>query len=231
MIEKNYFIGCDISAAHGAIVLLDDHGHLVAWSGFTFKAADGKLPGFTRLIGPGQKDDPNQKEFTRLAAVDGYLRDTIFPWVASLSEGATRGRPLILALEDYAYHGQAGQHSIAQVGGLFRAGIYRAGAGRVLIRMLCPGDIGKMAVDNAHAKKDATGPAIAELFPAECARLPDDSEGDMRDALAVAKIAHAEREVRAGRVTLESLTPGLRRVFIRAAGRQTENLVSRPYVR
>lgn len=232
MNEKNWFLGADISAIHGAVVLLDDTGRLVHWLGYTFKAKDGDLPGFTRLKPPAKGTDKHQGEFIKLDQVAGFMDAQVFPMIREMARGVTEhGHRVILALEDYAYHGRAGQHSIAQVGGIFRRGVYQAGRGDILIRMMCPGDIGKLTVDNGNAKKEQVQPALAAMFPVECSRLPEDTEGDMRDALALAKIARLEREVRAGRLTLEQLEAGPRRLFIRTGGKQDENLVSRPYVK
>lgn len=227
--EPLFFLGCDLSAGHGAFVLLDAVGGLQAWTGFTFKKKDGALPLMTGLPLPAKNTSSNQKEFDRLFAVRRWLDGVALPWIDSLSR-ESHGR-LVVVLEDYAYHGYAGQHAIAQVGGIFRSGLLLAGRGRIQIRMLIPGDVGALAVGNANAAKDCVQPAIAEMFPSECLGLPQDSEGDLRDALALAKIGHAENEVRAGRQSVESLSPGLRRVFLRTSGKQPENLLSRAYVK
>ena len=227
--EPVFFLGADLSAIHGAFVLLDAAGGLQAWTGFTFKKKDGALPLMTALPLPHKDTPTNQKEFEKLFAVRRFMDTVVLPWIKSLCQDS--GGRLVVVLEDYAYHGYAGQHAIAQVGGIFRSGLLDVGQRQIQIRMLIPGDIGKLTCDAANAPKERVQPAIAEMFPVECATLPEDSEGDLRDALALAKIAQAENEVRAGRMSVEGLSPGLRRVFLRTSDKQTENLLSRAYVK
>jgi hypothetical protein len=53
----------------------------------------------------------------------------------------------------------------------------------------------------------------------------------MIDAYVMACIVYLEHEVRAGRVSLESLTEGQRQVFLRVTKAFPENLLARPFLR
>jgi hypothetical protein len=215
--------GIDISANHGAFVALDgDTGNLEAWRAFTFKACDAKhdmhMDRLTTSKGKGQ-----QAGMDRLYEVALWTRQAVRDFGDTSSH---------VAIEDYAFASKtAGQHSVAQVGGVLRSLLMTWGSRKIQIRLHIPGTVNLFVtgtVKNA-GDKQAMRSAVIEAYP-EAAQLPNDSEGDYIDAYILARLLWLELEIRAGRRSLESLTDGQRQVFLRVTKTYPENLLARPFL-
>lgn len=209
------FVGIDISANHGAFVEIDETGLPIRHTAFTFKACDGKLPGVERL--KASKGDKQMMAWSRLWWIG--------QWIARVKANFLTGR--WLCIEDYAFNAKAGGHSVAQVGGLLRYAIMTQG-GPAGVRMHPPGSI-NLYTGCPAGDKTAIRAAVIAMHP-EAAALPQDTEGDLIDAYVMARLMALEFAVRAGRVNLESLTDGQRRIFLRTTKAYPENLLMRPLV-
>lgn len=218
------YYGIDISANHGAIVKLDDRGIVSGFHGFTFKPEGFKLPGYTRLQ-IGKIADKQQAAMSRFFAVCQWLAAVMDVELQALD-------PSYVGIEDYAFAGKAGQHSIAQVGGVLRFLIMLRGLRRHNVRLHPPGTVNLYALGTTKngGDKAAIRDAVLRMHHA-ASYLPEDSEGDMIDAYAMARIVYLEQQVRAGQVSLSDLTDGQRQIFLRVTTAFPENLLARPFIK
>ena len=153
-------------------------------------------------------------------------------WLTSVMDVEFQAQePSYVGIEDYAFAGKAGQHSIAQVGGVLRFLIMLRGLRRHNVRLHPPGTINVYATGSTSAAGDkhAVHTAIIGMHPG-AKDLPSDSEGDMIDAYAMAGIVYLEQQVRAGRANLSDLTDGQRQIFLRVTKAFPENLLARPFI-
>jgi hypothetical protein len=221
-----FFHGIDIGANHGAIVTLNASGCIHGHHGFTFKPEGKKLSGYTRLEYSKTRDKQQDAMSRFFAVCDWLMSKPEHKWFDRPGEGH------FVSIEDYAFAGKAGQHSIAQVGGMLRYVLMVRGKRAHHIRLHAPGTINLYALGTTKnaGDKSAIRDAVLRMHHA-ASYLPEDSEGDMIDAYIMACIVYLEHEVRAGRVSLESLTDGQRQVFLRVTKAFPENLLARSFLR
>lgn len=212
-------LGLDLSLNHLGAVLLDELGNVAAIEFVTDTQAAAKAMQGGVLLPKSKSDDGEQFDLERLAWWERYLADLL-----------RRMRPTHVAIENYAFASTSkGQHAIAEVGGLARLAVARAGAA---LRLTGPESVKLFAT----GKGNATGGEVAAAVRAELGALfvhPKKAlvEEDLAAGYTLARMAWLEVELRAGRRALASLPEHQVRTFNRCTKATPMNLLARDWLR
>ena len=224
----NLSAGWDVSLNHSAAVLLGPDGKLVDFAFLARKVSDAKkgkgrgtsLPAFIR-----NEKDRQLREAYRLRFV--YL------WISMVraSFEFTRAQTFH-GVEDYAFSAIGRSYQIGEVGGIVRLGILSPrpnGRGGGRMRLHDPLAVKIFATGSAKAKKDEMIEAVRDRWGEDFSAYGE-AEEDLSDAYVIARMVHTELELRAGRVTLEELEEGERRVFLRTTTKTPVNILGRDWI-
>lgn len=218
-------VGWDHSPTHAGVIALDETGKLVDVAFLTPKVGEAKKrPGLGTCHPPEIRNckERDLRDARRLFWSMGWTMEAI-----RQIEETAEGRPIFCAVEDYAFHtATAGAHRTGEFGGILRCALWNTG---VRYRLHDPTSLKMAATDNGNADKDAVKAAVLEAWGLDFTRFGEPAE-DLTDAYVLARMAWAEVEVRAGRLTLEALDNGMRRVFLRVTKHRPVALLSRPWL-
>ena len=218
--------GWDVSLNHSAAVLLGPGGELVDCAFIAQRVSDAKkgregtaVPAFVR-----NEKDRQQREALRLRFVSR--------WVEKIRRSFEfHDTETIHGVEDYAFSAVGRSYQIGEVGGLVRLGVLsprpNGGAGGRL-RLHDPLAVKLFATGSAKASKEEMIEAVRNLGQ-DFSKFGA-AEEDLSDAFVIARMIWTEIQLRAGRVTLEQLEEGPRRVFLRATKKTPVNILGREWI-
>lgn len=218
--------GWDVSLNHSAAVLLGPSGELVDFSFIAQKVGDAKkgrqgtaVPAFIR-----NEKDRQQREAFRLRFVSR--------WVDQVRRSFEfHNADTVHGVEDYAFSAVGRSYQIGEVGGLVRLGVLSPrpnGKSGGRLRLHDPLAVKLFATGSAKASKDEMVEAVRNL--GQDFSKYGGAEEDLSDAFVIARMVWTESELRAGRISLEHLDEGPRRVFLRATKKTPVNLLGRDWI-
>jgi hypothetical protein len=234
-------IGWDQSINHAAAVGLADDGRIAALSVLCTRVSDAKalhasdaapmmscgvrLPG--HLLATG-KLDPAVRDVRRLLWLRQWMVET-----CTIMRRNTLGLDTYVAVEDYGYNTGHEAYGTGQVGGLLRTVIMDRGCP---LRLHDPTSVKLWATGRGNADKVEVRNAVRDVHGVDFLAVglsdtdsSDAAAGDLADAYVLARMALGEVHVRAGRRSLQDLTDGERRVFLRVTKTYPTNLLDRPW--
>jgi len=220
--DTQHFLGVDMSINHGAMVVADRTGAVIAHRVLSTRQADLKLPGVMVIpadVKGTSKDDMHVRSVARLMWLNNWFQSSIRELRADLSCRRFYGH-----VEDYAYGASRGAHQIGEAGGVLRIAL----APFCDLRFYSPSAAKSFAAGNGRAKKDAMI-AAAEAWGVAVPNLAAAVAEDYCDAYALARMGLVEWQVRRGIRKLEELTQRERNIFL-DGGKSGTNLLTRPYV-
>ena len=228
-------VGWDQSPTHAGIVVVDALGDLLDFYYLATRKADLKFAPTRAYKMPDEilKTKEVELDFDcRTVLRLAYLRAfyvTIRDRILGL---APAGVPVYVAIEDYALVGDRRPHRTGEVGGALRLALFDVGAVRV--RPLDPMSLKLFATNRGDAEKlDVVNAVRAAPWGRdwEPFALGQGRPGeDLADAHVLARAVWTEVEVRAGRLGLEALDEGPRRVFLRTTKSNPINILDRAWV-
>jgi len=220
-------VGWDQSTNHGGIVVLDNLGDLVDFFFLADRAMDAKKrKGAARI--------PNRiKAYKEKGVRDCRRLVWVGRWLAALVNHLHRiadGRPVYMAIEDYAYGASGQVYQIAEVVGSLKGTALTHPGGKFRLRLYDPMSVKLFAANHGHADKEDMRLAAMKNWGADFDQYGPGPEEDLCDALALAVMAWTEAHVRAGRLNLSDLPEGQRRIFLRTTKTYPVNVLDRDWV-
>ena len=230
-------VGWDQSLNHAAIVALDCGAGLAEKvAGFYYAtdtagiAAIGKASGHgfrvpLECVDKKRTPDGEEREVLRLLWIRAFAKSILFR-LGTLAEG----RPVYVALENYATDARQGAHLIGEAGAAVRFACLDRG---FALRLHGPESVKMFATDRGNAlKREIAARLLADgVDYSRFGKDPEkDPSGDLADAHVLARMARDEVLVRAGELALRDLEPGPRRVFIRTTKAHPLGLLDRPWI-
>lgn len=233
--------GQDLSLDHGGVVVLDTTGMVADYCFFTTvkKYADVD-PSHSILLSKQEKDE--LKAIFRLRRMNEYLHGLM-----NFEHRVSRLiPPSYYSIEGYSY-GSAGSSTsicqIAELTGYIKHMIYEGG-GR--IRIHDPLSVKLFATNKGHCtKKDIVERArLAFSIPEGLVKRKmvkkkgekekveeyDGPATDIADAYFLAQMTFRELQIRNGKLLLDQLTEGERRIFLRVTKMYPVNVLDRPFI-
>ena len=226
---SDVFLGLDLSITHFALVGVDRRGQFVGGYMATDKTTVKKLtqarsPVRCTEIPALPKHAPLTNKLERLESIKFKLVGAIHDLVGDAE------RPTYISLENYAF-GKANQaHQTGETGGVCRLAILNAG---LRLRLYSPNSIKLYATGKGKAEKDeireamlARGAHVLGGTAKSAASI--DKHGDFYDAYAAAYMTLDEVMLRAGEITLSSLSDERRSAFIKT-DESGDNVLVQPW--
>lgn len=230
-------VGWDQSVNHAAVVALDGTGAIVALWALCTRAGDAQALGdagarLPRDVLATGKLDPAVRDLRRLLCLRAWIGHVVGE-LRGMQDHAHDPGAIHVALEDYAYAAGHEAYGTGQVGGVLRCAIMDA---PFRLRLHDPTAVKLWATGRGNADKDDVRDAVRDAYGVDFSALglsttasTDATAGDLADAYVLARMALGEVDVRAGRRTLQDLTDGERRVFLRVTKTHPSNLLDRPW--
>lgn len=236
-------LGCDVSQAQGAMVLLrvdnnaPDPRRAVELSGAWFMATK-------QYVVDAAAGDPGVGIATRVLSPTGCHKSTtrmlrLRAWREllhnALATATYRGWMIdLVALEDYAYKASHGAHQTGETGGVVRSYLFERG---YRLREFPPASARMFWTGSGNADKGAVIEAMRRLYPRVTERFarydfPKSHEvyEGMMEALANGMLGAIELLLRSGRLhTMDLQPPHEVRVFNRVVKPYDTNLLAAPF--
>lgn len=233
-----FVFGLDISLDHGGVVVLDKarEGEIRDWYALTdVKKYYDICPDHVLLLSKQNKDE--LKDTFRLRRMKEYLDiiDTIICRSWNI--------PVYFSIEGYSYASQSTSIcQIAELTGYLKQAIFEQGG---YIRIHDPLSVKLFATNNGSSmKKEIVEKALKwinvpeglikrkQVVKRNNGKVEefDGPATDIADAYFLAKMLYFELMVREGKLILEHLSEGERRVFLRTTKMYPVNLLSRPFI-
>lgn len=228
-------VGWDQSPTHAGIVVLDARGEVLDYYLLAVRKADLALSRIRSYRMPdeilktkGTEHDADCRNVLRLAYLRAFyvtIRDRILGL-------APEGTPVYVAIEDYALVGDRRPHRTGEIGGALRLALFDAG--NIRVRLIDPMSLKMFATNRGNAEKQDVGAAVASAAWGRDWTPFGAGEGrpaeDLADAHVLARMVWTEVEVRSGRLGLDALEEGARRVFLRATPSNPVNILDRAWI-
>jgi len=239
--------GLDVSLDHGGVVVLDENGKVIDYRYLTtVKKMVDVDSDHSILLSKRGKDE--SKDVFRLRRMKEYLHGLMdFERKTSSIDGASR-RPFQISsyysVEGYSYASKSTSIcQIAELTGYLKYSIFRGGG---KIRIHEPKSVKLFATNNGGClKKDMIKQASLKFdIPEGLAKIKrskkkksglviEDLDGpatDLADAYFLAIMLYVELKVRSGELTLDKLSDGGRRVFLRVTKAYPVNILDRQFI-
>lgn len=223
-------LGIDTSLNHSGFVQLDDGEITNHWFITQYKVMSQKFENAFYSYNPKDKKnvDFSQFDFNRIVYNMKLYRKIV-----------SASKPDLIAIEDYAYAKSMGAHQIGENGAIMKLAAWMQK--KVYIRMYAPTMAKKFAVHDGVASKPFMMMGVMNRWktPFEKYLIPiskgnrkhTETAEDLCDAMAIAKLCHAEFCLRKGIVTLEDLEHDAeRQVFLTVQRKMGKNLLAREWV-
>lgn len=228
-------VGLDISLDHGGVVILTKEGELENYCALTtvkkYVDVDSE---HVLLLTKQEKEEP--KESFRLRRIEEYW-DRLDSFIHQ-----DWGEPIYFSVEGYSYSSQSTSIcQIAELTGYLKYKIFEKGR---FTRIHDPLSVKLFATNKGNCLKKEIVEKVQQYLSIPQGLIKkkeikkrgekiEEYNGpatDIADAYFLAKMLWTELMVREGKVTLEQLSEGERRIFLRTTKTYPVNLLARPFI-
>ncbi|KKW46023.1 MAG: hypothetical protein UY96_C0010G0038 [Parcubacteria group bacterium GW2011_GWB1_56_8] len=219
-------IGADVSVNHAGFVALDEAGVFLGVKYLCVKKKDAKPPEGICIPQEIMKcKDVVLRSLMRLDWLNRFY-GAVSGWIDGRVGREYIDTAFYVAMEDFAFAKGHEAYQIGATAGLFRLEMWRRS--NTYLRLHDPFSVKLFATDEGDADKVLMRTAVMTYWGVDLDRYGGAAE-DLYDAYALAQMARIEVQVRQGKIRLEELPEGQRRVFLRVTKANPVNLLDRAW--
>lgn len=222
-----YAIGLDVSPNHFGMVVLGASYTVLDWQyGHTVKKHIVKQHG--RLLlkwEPSKYASKEQFRYTRNWHTAEQVNRALFDFDGTLPDDLPDDQCPYVNIEDYPFaHNSRALSSIYETTAMVKYGMHK----NLSWRLTNPMTLKRYATGKTRAEKEDMIDVMPGVIP--WADVSDDTRGDIADAYWLAHLLMTELLLRDGKMSLDTLSPHQRAVFLEVSKHQEVNLLARPFL-